>query len=128
MFNHRTISMLSRSLDASALRQELLAHNIANADTPGYRRRDLDFSSMLQDAQDDLQMVRTHPRHEPRTSAALPFPVVEITDGVVRADGNTVVVETEMARLSQNAMFYQALSAQLGKEFARLRTAISGRG
>lgn len=128
MINNPTISLLSRSLDGAALRQDLLAHNIANADTPGFRRQDLDFATMLHDVQSGLGMSRTHARHLPTSGSGSPYRVIESTDGVVRADGNTVVIETEMARLSQNAMFYQAVSTQLSKEFARLRAAISGRG
>lgn len=128
MLNNSTISALSRSLDGSALRQELLAHNIANADTPGYQRHDLDFAAFLKASEGNMATTRTHPRHlTPNGVSGMPRGV-PTRDGAIRADGNTVVIETEMARLSQNAMFFQSLSNQLNKEFGRLRAAISGRG
>jgi len=126
MLEDPTISMLWRGLDVAAFRQELLAHNIANADTPGYRRVDLSFAAFLDKAEEDLPMARTNPAHlaNPQGTPAIQ---VARTDGPARTDGNTVVIEAEMARLSQNAMYYQALAAQLAKHFALLNTAISGR-
>lgn len=127
MFEDKTISSLRRGLDVSSYRQELLSQNIANADTPGYQRMDVSFAEALNDAENRLPMTRTNSAHL-GTQGENPAIQVSRTSAAVRADGNTVVIETEMARLSQNAMYYQALSTQLSKHIALLKDAISGRG
>ncbi|HHZ19876.1 MAG TPA: flagellar basal body rod protein FlgB [Firmicutes bacterium] len=127
MIDHPTVNTMKRALDVSALRHELLAQNIANVDTPGYRRIDLSFATILADAEKQLAMDRTNKAHLPgKEDSGMPL-IVRRVEGAARNDGNNVVIETEMARLTQNTMYFQAVSAQLGKYFDRLRLVISGR-
>lgn len=128
MIDNRTVNAMTRALDVSALRQELLAQNIANAETPGYRRVDVNFATLLDEAEQRLPMDRTNSAHLPGNNGTGLPPVIERMEGSARNDGNNVVVETEMARLTQNTMHFQAVSSQLSRYFNRLRTAISGRG
>jgi flagellar basal-body rod protein FlgB len=91
---------LERALQGSSLRHEALAANMANVNTPGYRRQDVDFHSALRAAM-------------PGGSAAIQAaPIGATTDASapLRADGNSVDVDVESANLAQNALEYQALT------------------
>ena len=91
---------LERAISGAAQRQTALASNLANANTPGYKARDVDFHSALRAA------FATGAKGEEveRTTFA------ETTqNGVMRADGSSVDVDVESAKLSQNALEYQTL-------------------
>lgn len=93
-----TALVLERALSGASQRQSILADNLANANTPGYLRRDLDFASTLRDALGDGA--------DPQTVAFTPT----VDEGaVLRADGNGVDVDTEAAALAQNQLLYEAL-------------------
>ena len=91
---------LERAISGAALRQTALASNLANANTAGYKAKDVDFHSALRSAfEAGASAEEVH-----RT------PFAESTQtGVVRADGSSVDVDVESAKLSENAMEYQAL-------------------
>lgn len=117
------------ALTLRARRAEVLANNIANADTPNYKARDLDFAAVLagQTGQFDLPMEQTRPDHQgeflsPDTAADLMFR----TPYQPSVDGNTVEVQEEMARYSDNAIRYQASFQFLNGKFKGLVTAIKG--
>lgn len=105
---------LERAMQGSTMRQEALSENLANVNTPGYRRKDVDFRSALQAA---MPAGR---------DAVAAVPVVETTDdsAPVRADGNSVDVDAESANLAQNALEYQALASVLDARGTILRTAM----
>jgi flagellar basal-body rod protein FlgB len=93
---------LERAMSGAAYRQRLLANNIANANTPGYRRSDVDFHGTLQRA---LETGSDEAGIERAAFTAVTDP----TTG--RADGNNVDMDAEMASLSENAIEYQTLVA-----------------
>ncbi|SER08217.1 flagellar basal-body rod protein FlgB [Amphritea atlantica] len=111
-------------------RAEILANNIANADTPNYKARDIDFKSILQgvqEGQQPLQMARTHAGHnqgliDSDFAAELMYRIPSQPS----IDGNTVDVQEEMARYSKNAVDYQASFQFLNKKFKGLSNAIRG--
>jgi flagellar basal-body rod protein FlgB len=91
---------LERAISGAAQRQNALASNIANANTPGYKPRDVDFHSALRSAfEAGASADEVH-----RT----PFAETSQT-GVMRADGSGVDVDVESAKLSENALDYQTL-------------------
>ncbi len=102
-----------RAMQGSTMRQEALSENLANVNTPGYRRKDVDFHSALQAAmpagRDAVESV----------------PVTAQVDNAspMRADGNSVDVDAESANLAENALEYQALSSILNARGDILRTA-----
>ena len=108
-------------LDATALRHEAIASNLANIETPNYRRVDLDasFATELRQAvaaQDPARLANLHP--------------VVATDRTAvssRRDGNTVQLETELASLNQNTLAYTVETQLVNGALARLRMAITGR-
>ena len=125
--------LLGRGLEALALRQRLLAHNVANAETPGYKRYDVRFAELLAERLQEgrLPLRRTDPAHLPgaagsgASAAAAPAGAVyRETWTAMRNDGNNVDIDAEMARLAETAIHYQALVRQLSDRIALLRTVI----
>lgn len=102
-----------RALGLRAHRQQVLAGNIANADTPNYKARDFDFSAALKDAvagrkAGDLQLATTASRHLPGGAASGPAELKYRTETQSSADGNTVDMDVERAQFSENAVHYEA--------------------
>lgn len=113
-----------------ARRAEVLANNIANADTPNFKARDLDFAAMLEGVTDQpvaLKPVATHAGHQsdlinPDYAADLMFRLPQQPS----VDGNTVELQQEMARYTENAMAYQASFQLLNRKITGLKSAIKG--
>jgi flagellar basal-body rod protein FlgB len=119
-----------RALDLRAYRQQVLAGNIANADTPHYKARDFDFTQALQQAVaersgNSLKVTRTHARHlEGTGDGGLPELKyrVPLQDA---ADGNTVEMDVERTEFAENALQYQAGVAFITHQVKMLTAAIA---
>jgi len=110
------LNVLTQVMDAAALRHRVIAQNIANVNTPGYRRLAVEFENDLAKA---LASADGNPAHvKPR---------VVVEDGPERVDGNTVDIDREMGALSKNSLLYQAAAQIVTSRVASLRAAISGR-
>lgn len=117
--------------EALALREkrgELLASNLANADTPQYKARDLDFKTVLQQSQTGLSvsMEQTQPGHLSPQRQILGATVTFRTPQHASLDGNTVEAQIEQAEYAENAVQYQASLRFINGKFAGLMTAIKG--
>jgi flagellar basal-body rod protein FlgB len=89
---------LQRAISGASVRQQALSANIANADTPGYRRVDVDFHGALAAAMSQGANAQT-------TLAQTAFtPQTDASAGAVRADGSTVDIDSESAKLAENAL------------------------
>lgn len=106
---------LERALAGAAQQQQIVANNLANADTPGFKRTDLDFHTQLADA---LASGKAD------SLASLSFTPQTDTTSSMQADGNNVDVDTELAKLSANALDYQSLVAVASARLKMLSTAI----
>lgn len=126
-----SLNGLQTVLDLRSQQHSMTASNLANADTPGYRAKHLDFDHALAEAfegGDRLAMQRTHAAHM-TADGALGAPVVEVEPTPWDDDGNTVLAERETARLQENALMYRAVSTGMSKRLALLKYAASdGRG
>jgi len=129
-----TDRLLEKALDGVAARQRLTAHNIANANTPGYKRYTLSFETALKQALQEAQARRiqgvvTHPRHIPigakRVHFDGPWEIRRDTTTVMRNDGNNVDIEVELAQNIKDQVFYQALADLVSRRYAMLRDAIT---
>lgn len=118
-----------------AYRQELVASNIANADTPNYKARDFDFAAALENAQSGraaFAISRTSERHLPALAAegAGKVPAgVSLqyrTEYQANVDGNTVNMDVERAAFAENAIQLEATLTFLGGRLRTLQTAIQG--
>lgn len=115
-------ALAAKLLDAAVMRQEAIATNIANAETPGFRRLDLapDFSRQLQ--------ARMSQGGRPADIAALqPQLKVDEFSRSMRPDGNTVEVEREMLEMNRNTVGYEFLTDYVSNSFKSLHLAITGR-
>ena len=112
-----TQAALSAAMSGAAQRQNAIADNIANVDTPGYQRRDVDFHSALQSA-----MATGAPLDGITFS-----PSVDTSAAAVRADGNTVDIDRESAAEASNGLEYEALSQVLKARDDIIQTAIGVR-
>ena len=110
-----TQNVLDRALSGAALRQSVLANNIANANTPGFKRSDVDFQDALAQALDGSTPVDS-----------VQFAVREDTTSAARADGNNVDMDAETANLTENAVDYQALVAVAHTRLSELQTVLGG--
>lgn len=109
--------ILSKVLDLAAHRQRVLSNNLANLNTPGFLRSDLNFTEELADAV----------RSGPQAVAHLKVDAVIDETTPVRFDGNNVQLETELAEMSKNALLYQMAIQTLNTRLSMMRMAVTGR-
>jgi flagellar basal-body rod protein FlgB len=125
----RTIFLLGKVLDLRSVRHQVLATNIANADTPGYKGVDLFFEEELQKAVKsprEIGLANTHAMHFPRAlSLGSVRGRIESTETIsMRNDDNSVNMEQEMVKLAENSLLYEAAIHMLTKKLRGLREAI----
>lgn len=120
----KTMRLIERTLDLRAARHQVIVSNIANEETPGYRSKDMRFQDALASVargRPDVSLAVTHGRHlgvRGDAVARAAGRVVDTGDGDLPLDANTVNLEIEMAKLSDNAMHYNTAATVMG---ARLR-------
>ncbi len=129
-FTHQLLELSTR---VRAARHEVLSANIANADTPGYRPRDLDFKSLMQSALEtkDDGLRLSDRRSDPLSPSAEDLQAMtyepEYPDnrhGEERLDGNSVSLDRQMALMTENSLAYEASLTLLSRALASLRYAI----
>lgn len=113
-----------QALEFRARRAELLAQNLANAETPHYKARDLDFSKALANSAKTSGPTRTHEKHlqAERSAEAETLYRIPLHPSL---DGNTVTEEFEKSAFSENAVRYQASLMFLTRKFSALKGAMS---
>lgn len=130
LFSNQTIISLQKGLDASALRQRVIANNIANMNTPNFKKSTVAFEDLLKEAVGNkaIGMNATDPRHFGVVSNLTELqPEVNLNETTsMRTDGNNVDVDEEMTNLAANGIQYQALTRQLSDRFSLLSLVITG--
>lgn len=121
-FGTEAISALQTSMRFRMARESVLASNIANADTPGYRRRDLSFEGVLSSTR--TEMNRTHKGHLPARGGDAASPRVELGRRGTRPDGNGVDLDQELVAASRNAGAFIDQANVLARVSALVRSAI----
>jgi flagellar basal-body rod protein FlgB len=126
------ISLLKSALDAANLRQQVIANNIANAETPRYKAKQVVFEDILKkhlSNQTTFVGTKTNPRHIAiGNDGNIPLPqIVEDTETVMNNNGNNVDLDHEMIQMGKNSLWYYTLTQQLSGQFANLSYAIKGR-
>lgn len=131
-----TINVLAKSVDLRAKNQNLIASNIANAETPNFIPKTLAFEQELQGALNSSKRSQqsssiSHPRHIPLSGVAnnlqsVRGTVVETPAKTPGNDGNAVELENEMSKMAENQVMFNASVQMLNKKFEGLRTAIKG--
>ncbi|MEW6739034.1 MAG: flagellar basal body rod protein FlgB [Nitrospirota bacterium] len=107
-----TIKVLEKMLDVAAFRQKVLASNIANADTPGYKAKDISFQKELDRAIEG--------------SKGQDNEVYETVTTMPNRDGNTVNLDIEMAKVAENTLIYNAATQLMTMKVRMLKDVIKG--
>lgn len=129
LFNSQ-LDMLQRGLDTAWLKNEVIANNIANADTPNFKASKVRFDTVL-----DRQLNQSAPAGMKRTTTkhmdvsgregSLHSLVEQNNSTSKRLDGNNVDIENEMVELAKNNLLYQTLIQETTKEFSKIKFAIN---
>lgn len=117
-----------QALFMHARRSEVLASNIANADTPDYKARDFDFQKVLQnETRSNVRMKTTAAAHiQPHGGVVAPSEMAYRVPNQASLDGNTVDTQTEHSEYAANALQYQASLSFINGAVSSLRKAIRG--
>lgn len=114
------INLLGQSLNASLLRHNVISENIANEDTPGYKRKDVKFDGLLQQA-----LLSNDGSSTTDINSITPQVVVDNKNLSYRLDGNNVNIDTEMTELTKNQIKFNILVDQVSNNFSRIKTVLS---
>ncbi len=128
----RTTDLLAKGLDVAQLRQETIANNIANEDTPGFKSSHVEFEDYMKAALDDsafdTKVTRDkHIRFSGGDPSEVQPAVVQDSSTTMRMDENNVDIDQQMTDLAKNTIWYNTLVTQMNGELERLRLAIDGR-
>lgn len=123
VFNY--INVLDKAADAAWKRNEVLAHNIANNTTPGYKRQDINFEEQLRRAMRKSRYESVDAKIDNLKTSRLRSRVYTDSAGFsYRMDGNNVDVDTEGVKLASNQLKYNGLITSINHQFSLLQTAM----
>lgn len=122
------LTVLEKGLNASSLRQKVLVNNVANIDTPGFKRSDVDFQVALDIAmgnKSNLPLKTTLPGHITGVNAdGNQSSVVTDQSTSMRNDSNNVDIDREMANVAENGLYYNGLTRAISSQLGLLRMVI----
>ena len=130
IMNSSNFNYLGRGLAAANLRQEVISNNIANVNTPNFKKSDVVFEELLakeigMDDSGRLPLVRTHDRHLPvGMIGGAKASIQEDDTTTMRVDNNNVDIDIEMASLAKNQLYYNAMATELGGYVNKLKNVI----
>lgn len=120
------VNVLDKAADASWKRETVLANNIANVDTPGYKRKDLDFEGVLKQELGrckhtslDTKIENLHMDH------LNPSVYTDLSNYSYRLDGNNVDIDNEEVEYASEQLRYKGITAGINNEFNRMKSVIS---
>lgn len=113
-----TYKLVKKSLDAAALRQKVIANNIANINTKGFKKSDVVFEEKLRNEIDRISLNSDY-------VDSLEPQVVKDESTSFRTDGNNVDIDNEMSNMAANSIMYNALVSQLNTKLSIMRYVIS---
>lgn len=127
-----TIGGLSTAMDLRLVNQNVISSNIANADTPGYKAKKVEFEGALRQVlgvDDQLPLEGDSPEHiVVRSTDPVSPAVVDDMNGIESLDGNTVNRSEEMAKMAENQLLYDAAAEMLKKKLGMLKYSITEGG
>ncbi|AHV97875.1 flagellar basal-body rod protein FlgB [Paenibacillus sabinae T27] len=133
LLNSISFLRLQRGIDAATMRQNALANNVANVDTPGFKRSDVSFESFLREQESGLQPSLgakvTDLRHiRFGTTGPIPSPVIRTDETTtMNNNDNNVDIDREMALSAENQLRYSSYVQLLSSQISMMRTATEGR-
>ncbi|QWU14179.1 flagellar basal-body rod protein FlgB [Paenibacillus sophorae] len=133
LLNTLSFRRLQKGIDAANMRQNALANNVANVDTPNFKRSDVSFESFLREQERGLQSKLgakvTDPRHiQFGLTGNVPSPVIRTDKSTsMNNNGNNVDIDREMALSAENQLRYSSYVQLLNSQISMMRTATEGR-
>ncbi|MBB6216468.1 flagellar basal-body rod protein FlgB [Anaerosolibacter carboniphilus] len=123
------IKTLEKSLNASWLRNETISNNIANVNTPGYKRESVEFESILKDSllNIGIEGKMTHEKHMPIGAVDIDHIEPSISkdfNSKYRRDGNNVNIDVEMASLAKNTIRYNMMTQRVTGKLNKLKSIV----
>ncbi len=130
LFSDPVLMALGKQLDSASLSQRVIANNVANVNTPGFKKSFVSFQEQLKAAlgKQEIVMLTTNPRHmggAPSMENVAPS-VVQEKDSTMRYDENNVDIDQEMVNLAANSLLYDTSSLILTNKFNGLVNVIQG--
>ena len=126
------INLLEKGLDGAYKRQQAINDNIANINTPNYKRKDVNFIDQLENEYNkrlsNIQLNTTHHSHRSKASRNMSFNIRTETGSSYKNDENNVDIDSEMAKSAKNNLYYNTLVNQINAKAGRLRTVIERGG
>ncbi len=120
------INVLNKAADASWLREETISNNIANANTPGYKRKDVDFQSVLRTELGNMKYDTLDSKVDHTNLDHLNVTTyVDAANYSYRIDENNVDIDTENVELASEKIRYDAITDSMTQEFSRLKSVMS---
>jgi flagellar basal-body rod protein FlgB len=130
IFDSAPINLLEKALEGSSLRHKVITNNIANVNTPGYKKMELSFENELAMAagleEAQAEMARTHSKHMLPRNASYQPQIRTVNNTSLRTDGNNVDIDAEMAAMTKNNIFYNTVAQRIGSYYTNIKTAIKG--
>ena len=119
------VDVLNKAANASWLRGQTISNNISNADTPGYKRKDVDFESVLREELGNMKYITLDSKVEHADLNHLDVSTyVDSANYSYRIDKNNVDIDTENVELASEKIRYEALTDSMTQEFSRIKAAI----
>jgi len=122
-------AILEQALNSASFRHKVISNNIANINTPGFKKSEVPFEQQLENVLEatDQKLSRTHERHlSVRNKNELAPTARTLANYSLRTDGNNVDIDIEMAELAKNNIYYDAVAQQLSRYFSNIKSAING--
>ncbi|WP_163536790.1 flagellar basal body rod protein FlgB [Gracilibacillus sp. YIM 98692] len=127
-FFGKTFQTLDKSLDYASIKNQTIANNLANVDTPNYKSKNVQFKDVFHSTlQQSFEAKRTNSRHLTFSDHSNPdFKITTQSSTNYRHDGNNVDVDKEMSELAKNQIYYQALVDRMNGKFNSMQSVIRG--
>ncbi len=136
LVSNELMDLVQKSMDASALQHKVLSNNLANVDTPGFKRSEVIFGEKLKQAVEgrsksstELDVAKTDDRHmgiglERKSLGEIQPEVLTENNSSLRNDRNNVDIDVEMSKLAQNTVLFNTLAQITQQQFSQLKSAI----
>lgn len=128
IYNDSTMRFIKYGLDASALREKVIANNMANINTENFKKSYVSFEENLTNATDSFSLKKTKSQHLSGSSDDSLISVKEDSSTSMRSDGNNVDMDLEKVNQAANTLMYNALITQANSKLSMTKSVISGGG
>jgi len=122
----KLMNLLEKAMSGSTARHNVISNNISNVNTPGFKRSDVDFCSVLDEAMNpQLEMNTTSALHINNSIKSNKPLVIQDEQTSLRTDGNNIDIDIELATLAENNLYFNSLTHFLSSQLSLLRQSIS---